>query len=258
MGPDHYRPVTVEGKTAVVLGGTSGIGRAVAVGFAKDGADVVASSRTSERVEETAAEIRAAGADTVEATCDVTDPETLSALRERVERELGGADVLVNSPSYIARQDIADAEESEWEYVLDVHLDATRRAIREFAPAMGNGSVLNMASLSANVAIPHLAAYSAAKGGVDALTRVAAQEYGPDVRVNAIRPGFIRSEQTEGTYTEGTDRHDEIAKRTTTGRLGRPEEVTGAAIYLVSDAASYTNGEILTVDDGFTASSFDW
>ena len=258
MEPDTYNPVTVEGKNAVVLGGTSGIGRAVARCFAADGADVVATSRTEERVAETAEELRDAGADTVEVTCDVTEPETLAAVREATEAELGGVDVLVNSPSYIARQNVAEVDDDEWEYVLDVHLTASRRAVQEFAPEMSTGSVINMASLSAQIAIPNLAAYSSAKGGIDAFTRVAAQEFGPDVRVNAIRPGFIQSDQTEGTYTEGTDRHDEIVRRTTTGRLGHPEEIGGAAIYLASDAASYTNGEILTVDDGFTASAFDW
>ena len=256
--PNSYNPVTVEGKNAIVLGGTSGIGRAIANCFAADGADVVATSRTEERVAETARELRDAGAETIEVTCDVTKPETLTTVRERVEEELGGVDVLVNSPSYIARQNITEVDEDEWDNVLDVHLTASRRAVQEFAPEMSTGSIINMASLSSRIAIPNLAAYSAAKGGIDALTRIAAREFGPDIRVNAIRPGFIQSNQTEGTYTEGTDRHDEIVDRTTTGRLGHPEEIGGAAIYLASDAASYTNGEIITVDDGFTANAFDW
>ncbi|GAA0313045.1 SDR family NAD(P)-dependent oxidoreductase [Halarchaeum salinum] len=258
MQPDDYNPVTVNGKTAVVLGGTSGIGRAIANCFAADGADVVATSRGEDHVVETADELRDAGADTVEVTCDVTEPETLTNVREVTEDVLGDIDVLVNSPSYIARQNISDVEEDEWEYVLDIHLKASRRAIQEFAPAMGTGCIINMASLSSQIAIPELAAYSSAKGGIDALTRISSQEFGPDVRVNAIRPGFIQSDQTQGTYTEGTDRYEEIVKRTTTDRLGYPEEIGGAAIYLASDAASYTNGEIITVDDGFTASAFNW
>jgi len=258
MNPDKYNPVTVDGKVAVVLGGTSGIGRAIANCFAADGADVVATSRTEDSVAKTSDELREAGAETVEVTCDVTEPETLQNVREVVEDKFGGVDVLVNSPSYIARQNISEVDQKEWDYVLNIHLKASRRAVQEFAPEMDTGSIINMASLSSQIAIPKLAAYSSAKGGIDAFTRIAAQEFGPNVRVNAIRPGFIRSNQTQGTYTEGTDRHDEIVNRTTTDRLGYPEEIGGAAIYLASDAASYTNGEIITVDDGFTASAFNW
>ncbi|MFH5800696.1 SDR family NAD(P)-dependent oxidoreductase [Haladaptatus sp. CMAA 1911] len=257
-GTNEYRPVTVEGKTAVVIGGTSGIGRAIAIGFAKDGADVVATSRSESRVGDTAETLRAEGADTVEVTCDVIARETLESVRETVDAELGGTDVLVNSPSSIARSDIADATDAEWDAVFDVQLDGTRRATQVFAPEMEDGSIINVASLSAELAMPELAAYSTAKGGLGAFTRVAAQEFAPEVRVNAVRPGFIESKQTEGVYAEGMPRHDRIAERTAAGRLGHPEEIIGAAIYLASDAASYTTGEILTVDSGFTANTFVW
>ncbi len=257
-GTDEYRPVTVDGKTAVVIGGTSGIGQAIALGFAKDGADVVATSRSESRVGDTAEALRGEGADTVEVTCDVTVRETLETVKETVDAELGGVDVLVNSPSSIARSDIAETPEADWDAVLDVQLDGTYRATQVFAPEMDGGSVINIASLSAELAMPRLAAYSTAKGGIDSFTRVAAQEFGPEVRVNAVRPGFIESKQTEGVYAEGMPRHDRIAERTAAGRLGHPEEVVGAAIYLASDAASYTTGEILTVDSGFTANTFGW
>lgn len=257
-GTSEYRPVTVDGKTAVVIGGTSGIGRAIALGFARDGADVVATSRSASNVEDTAVTLREIGADTVEVTCDVTDRGTLETLRETATDELGGVDVLVNSPSSIVRRDIADVTESEWDAILDVQLDGTYRATQVFAPEMEAGSIVNIASLSADLAMPELAAYSTAKGGLDSFTRVAAQEFAPDIRVNAIRPGFIESGQTDEVYAEGTPRHERIAERTAAGRLGHPEEVVGAAIYLASDAASYTTGEIVTVDSGFTANTFVW
>ena len=254
---DHT-PVTVAEKSAVVIGGTSGIGRAIALGFAAEGADVGAASRTCERVERTAEEIREHGASTIEVTCDATDRESLRSLRDEVLDAFGGVDTLVYAPSYIARQGVAEATDAEWRKVFDVHLDGAYRAMQLFAPEMnGGGSVLHVASASAVGAIPNLAAYSAAKGGVDALTRVAADEFGPDLRVNAIRPGFVVSDQTEGTYTEGTPRFGTIKSRTCHGRLGRPEEMVGAAIYLASDAASYTTGEILTVDDGFLNHTFE-
>jgi NAD(P)-dependent dehydrogenase (short-subunit alcohol dehydrogenase family) len=115
---------------------------------------------------------------------------------------------------------------------------------------------VNVSSLSAILAIPELAPYSAAKGGVDAFTRAAAIDFGPDIRVNAVRPGFIRTPQTANAYADGTDRHARIAECAIAGRLGDPEEVVGAAIYLASDAADYTTGEILTVDGGFVVGAF--
>ncbi|WP_226013353.1 SDR family NAD(P)-dependent oxidoreductase [Halomicrobium salinisoli] len=252
-----HHPVTVEGKTAVVIGATSGIGRAIALGFAEEGANVVATSRTPERVERTAEEIRERGADTIEQTCDVTDRESIRDLRDETIEAFGDVDVLVNSPSYIARKGVADVTEEEWDQVFDVQLKGTVRATQLFAERMGEGSIINMASASAESAIPNLAAYTTAKGGIDSFTRVAAEEYGPEIRVNAIRPGFVITEQTEGTYTDGEPRYETIKDRTTNERLARPEEMAGIATYLASDAASYTNGEIVTVDDGFLNATFE-
>lgn len=254
----EHSPVTVDGKTAVVIGGTSGIGRAIALGFAADGADaVVATSRTRERVEATAAAIRERGADTLERTCDVTERDSISDLRDEVVDTFGGVDVLVNSPGAIARKGVLDVTEDEWDDVFDVQLKGTYRATQIFGREMDGGSIVNISSLSARCAIPNLAAYSTAKGGVDAFTRVAASDLGPEIRVNAVRPGFIVTEQTEDTYTEGDPRYETIVENTVQGRLGRAEEVVGAVIYLASDAASYTTGEIVTVDDGFLDATFE-
>lgn len=126
-----------------------------------------------------------------------------------------------------------------------------------FAREMIGGSILNIASVSAVAVIPDLAAYSAAKGGIDALTRVAAQEFNPEIRVNVIRPEFVVSDQTEGTYPEGTPRFETIESRTCHERLAHPEEMVGAAVYLTSDVASYTTGEIITIDDGFVNHPFE-
>jgi len=253
---DH-EPVTVAGKTAVVIGATSGIGRAIALGFAAEGADVVATSRSGDRVERTAAEIRERGAETIEVTCDATDRDDVEALRDAAVEAFGDVDVLVYSPSYIARQSVLDCSEAEWDRVFDVQLKGAWRATQVFAEAMDEGAIVHVASASAQTAIPNLAPYSAAKGGLDTLVRVAAEELGPELRVNAVRPGFVVSEQTQGTYTEGEPRFETIRERTTEERLADPEEMVGAAVYLASDAASYTTGEIVTVDDGFTAATFE-
>ncbi|WP_336037218.1 SDR family NAD(P)-dependent oxidoreductase [Halobacterium yunchengense] len=254
---DTTNRVTVDGKRAVVVGGTSGIGRAIAVGFAADGADVVASSRTESAVEATAEELRSAGAETLVETCDVTDRESLLALRDRVVEEFGGVDVLVTSQSAIARDPIASVSEDDWGRVLDVQLSGVHRACQAFEPAMDEGSIVTVSSMGATLAMPETGAYSAAKGGTDAYTRVAAKEFGPDVRVNAIRPGFILTPQTADAYAEGTERRREVERKTEPGRMGEPDELVGAAIYLASDAASYTTGEVLTVDGGFSNTAFE-
>ena len=251
-----HRPVSVAGKTAVVIGGTSGIGRAIALGFAADGADVVATSRTEATVERTADELRERGARTHALTCDVTDRDSLVALREQTVEEFGGVDVLVNSPSAIARRSVTAVTESEFDHVLDVQLKGPLRATQVFAEDMDEGAIVNISSASAISALPNLVAYSCAKAATDALTRVSAEELGPEIRVNAIRPGFVVTEQTEDTYVEGDPRYETIRSRTTNGRLARPAEVVGAAVYLASEAASYTTGEILTVDDGFLSATF--
>ena len=257
MADDGHTPVSVEGKRAVVVGGTSGIGRAIALGFAADGAEaVVATSRTPERVEETAEAVRERGAGSLELTCDVSDRESLAALADGTVEAFGGVDVLVNSPSSIARKSVADVSEEEWRDVLDVQLDGVYRAIQVFAERMREGSVVNIASLASVLALPDLSAYSAAKGGVDALTRAAAKDLAPDIRVNAIRPGFFITEQTKDAYAEGTERYREVTGRSMIPRFGDPSELAGAAIYLASDAASYTTGEVLTVDGGFRTSAF--
>lgn len=248
--------VSVDGKRAVVIGGTSGIGRAIALAFAEDGADVVASSRTRSAVEEVATELRERGANTIERCCDVTDRESLTALRDAVVDELGGVDVLVASPGAIARESIGDISDEAWNHVLDVQLTGVHRACQLFEPAIDEGSIITISSMSSEQTMTNLAAYSAAKGGIDAYTRVAAKEFGPDIRVNAIRPGFFLTPQTEDAYAEGSPRRESVERQTEVGRIGRPRELAGAAIYLASDSASYTTGEILTVDGGFANNAF--
>ncbi|WP_435180555.1 SDR family NAD(P)-dependent oxidoreductase [Halorussus sp. AFM4] len=248
--------VTVEGKRAVVIGGTSGIGRAIALAFAEDGADVVASSRTREAVEAVADEIRNRGAETTERTCDVTDRESLVALRDETVDALGGVDTLVVSSGAVARESLRTVSDEEWNRVLDVQLTGTHRACQVFAPAIDEGSIVTVSSMAPLRTMPDLAAYTAAKGGVDAYTRAAAKELGPEIRVNAIRPGFFLTPQTEDAYAKGSPRRNGVQRKTEVGRIGRPEELAGAAIYLASDSASYTTGETLTVDGGFSNNAF--
>lgn len=251
----EHIPVTVEGKRAVVIGGTSGIGEAIALGFATEGADVIASSRTKDKVADTADELRERGARTATVTCDVTDRASIQRLCDATVEAFGGVDILVTSAGGIARRRVADIEEAEWHHVLDVQLSGVYRAIQAFAAVMDTGSVVNISSLAARLSLADASAYSAAKGGVEALTRAAAKELAPAIRVNAIAPGFVITPQNEETYAPGTRKRERIEARTPMGRVARREEIAGAAIYLGSDAASYTTGEVLTVDGGFAESA---
>lgn len=252
----EHTPVSVEGKSAVVIGGTSGIGEAIALGFAADGADVIATSRTPEKVASTTAAIEEMGRETAEVVCDVTDRDSLEDLRDRAEATFGTVDVLVNSPGNISRRRILDLTEDDWNDVVDVVLDGVYRACQLFGRTMEDGSIVNISSLAARLSLANAPAYSAAKGGVDAFTRAAAKEFAPDIRVNAIAPGFIITPLNEDVYAEGTLKRERIDCRTPMGRVGNREEMVGAAIYLASDAASYTTGEVLTVDGGFANSAF--
>lgn len=252
----EHTPVTVSDKRIVVVGGTSGIGQSIALGFAADGADVIATSRNDAKVEETAAAIADRGATTARVTCDVTDADTLDHVRETAVDELGGIDAVVASQGAISRESVMEIDDDEWDFVTDVALDGVRRVTQAMVPRMDDGgSIINISSLTARLAMADLPAYSAAKGGVEAFTRASAKELAPDVRVNAIAPGFVITPQNEETYAEGTEKRTRIDERTPLGRVAEREEIVGAAVYLASDAASFVTGEVLTVDGGFADSA---
>lgn len=253
----QHSPVTVSGKRAVVIGGTSGIGQAIALGFAEEGADVIATSRDETKVDETATAIEERGVETTRITCDVTESDSLERVRETAVDELGGIDLVVASQGAISRATVAGISEEDWDFVTDVALDGVRRVTQAFAPAMAEGgSIINISSLAARLSMANLPAYTAAKGGVEAFTRASAKELAPEVRVNAIAPGFVITPQNAETYAEGTEKRERIDDRTPLGRVAEREEIVGAAIYLGSDAASYVTGEVVTVDGGFGDSAF--
>ncbi|NGM67770.1 SDR family oxidoreductase [Natronolimnobius sp. AArcel1] len=252
-----HTPVTVDGKRAVVVGGTSGLGQAIAVGLAADGADVIATSRSEDAVNETADLLEEQGATTARVTSDVTDPDSLENLLEVVEETLGGVDIVVSSAGAISRERVLEISDDDWDFVTEVQLDGVRRITQTFAPAMDEGgSIINISSLAARLAMGNLPAYSAAKGGVEAFTRASAKELSPEIRVNAIAPGFFITPQNKDTYAEGTEKREKIDDRTPLGRVGDREELIGATIFLGSDASSFVTGEVLTVDGGFADSAF--
>jgi NAD(P)-dependent dehydrogenase (short-subunit alcohol dehydrogenase family) len=245
------------GRVAVVVGGTSGIGRTLALGLAEAGADVVATGRRADRLEEVAAGIEARGRRTLRRTCDVGDRASLESLREAVLAAFGKVDVLVNCAGKTQRRPTLEVTDAEWSDILDTNLTGTLRACQVFGPPMlsaGYGRIVNIASLAVYGALFEVAAYNASKAGVASLTQSLALEWGPrGVCVNAIAPGVFRTE-INMHLLDGTARGREYLQRTPLKRFGSLEELVGAAVFLSSESASFVNGEVLAVDGGFLAS----
>jgi len=252
-----YGPLELSGKTAVVIGGTSGIGRAIALGLAEAGADVVASSRRTEQVDAVSREIETCGRRTLRLTSDVADRSSLHRALDETIKAFGKVDILVNSAGRTKRAPTIDLSEDDWNDILDTNLTGTLRACQIFGRHMLErryGRIVNIASLGSFVALQEVAAYCASKAGVASLTKSLAVEWAPyGICVNAIAPGVFPTELNRKLLNE-TDRGREFLLRTPMKRFGRVEELTGAAIFLSSDAASFVTGEVLTVDGGFLAS----
>src|SRR6267143_1249440 len=252
-----YTPLELDGKVAVVIGGTSGIGRAIAHGLADAGADVVPTSRRTEQVEVAAAEIEGRGRRSLRVASDVSDRDSLQRLLDESVKAFGKADILVNSAGRTKRAPTLDFSEDDWNDIMETNLTGTLRACQVFGRHMLEreyGRIINIASLSTFVALHEVAAYCASKAAVASLTKSLAVEWSPrGVCVNAIAPGVFRTALNQKLLDE-SERGREFLLRTPMKRFGRVEELAGAAIFLASDAASFVNGEILTVDGGLLAS----
>jgi NAD(P)-dependent dehydrogenase (short-subunit alcohol dehydrogenase family) len=252
-----FSGLELNGKTAVVVGGTSGIGRAIAHGLAEAGANVVSSSRRLAEVEKTAAEIEAKGRTTLRIASDVADKATLQNLLDECLKEFGRVDILVNSAGVTKRTPTLEVPQDEWDWIIETNLTGTLRACQVFGKQMIEqkyGRIINIASLSTFVALYEVAAYAASKAAVASLTKSLAIEWSQHgVNVNAIAPGVFKT-ALNTQLLESTDRGQEFLLRTPMKRFGKVEELAGAAVFLASEAASFVNGEVLVVDGGFLAS----
>ena len=252
-----FPALELSGKVAVVIGGTSGIGKTLSLGLADAGANVVATGRNAANVEAVAGEIEARGRHTLSVTTDTRDKSSLQRLLAACLERFEKVEILLNCAGKIKRAPTLDFLESDWNDILDTNLTGTLRACQVFGQHMlsrKNGRIINIASLNSFVALHEVAAYAASKAGVAALTRALAVEWSRHgVLTNAIAPGVFRT-SLNADLLDNTPRGNELLMRTPMGRFGRLDELVGAAVFLASDSASFVTGQIIVVDGGFLAS----
>jgi len=254
--PDRVLP-DLSGRVAVITGGGRGIGKAITLGLAAAGATVVPSARTAAEVEAVAEEARGLGVEARGITADVTDDDDVDALVAETVEAFGSLDVLVNNAGFNpgdALGDPADVESDAVDSVLDVNLRGAFRTVRAAGPHLreADGCVVNVASVAGLVGLPKQHPYVASKHGLVGLTKSAAMDWAPNVRVNAVAPGYVATDLTE-TLQENERLRQSILDRTPLDRFADPMEIAGPVVFLASDAASFVTGETLAADGGWTA-----
>lgn len=254
MGLERF---SLEGSVAVVTGGSRGIGEAIAVEMAEAGATVVPVARSADDLDETVERIESAGSEAIACTMDVTDAESVAAAFDRTEAEFGPVDVLVNNAGtnpYFGNARKLDID--TWEHIFAVNATGAFRCAREFARRIDEreetGVIVNVASVGGVLGLPYQTPYSASKHAMVGMTRTLAIEWAPDIRVNALAPGYVKTEFTKGVR-ENESIHEDLLAEIPQDRFADPEEIAGAAVYLASDAATYATGEIHVVDGGYAS-----
>ncbi|MBI4165668.1 MAG: glucose 1-dehydrogenase [Acidobacteria bacterium] len=252
----YYKGLSLDGQRALVFGGTSGLGRAIALGLAEAGADVVPVSRRIEEVQKAAAAIRALGKKTLEVAADVTLREDVQRVIDVMKGEMGRIDILVNSAGAIKRAPSLEFEDKEWDRIMNVNVRGTWHTCQMVGCVMKDqnyGRIINIASLSSFVSVHEVTAYVASKGAVLQITRNLAAEWAKyGINVNGIAPGVFETPLNREVLKDPSRRMS-ILTRTPMRRYGELTEIAGAAIFLASPSASFVTGEVIVVDGGFLA-----
>jgi len=243
-------------KVALVSGGSRGMGRAIALGLAEAGAKVMVAARGEEGLRGVREELQARGLVGATVQADVVDLASVDRMVAGTLDRFGRVDVLVNVAGTGLRKPVVEVEEAEYDRVMDTNLKGAYFASRAVAPTMmrqGSGKIVNIASATSFVGLSKVTVYAASKGGLLQMTRAMAAEWAPhNIQVNAVAPGFIRTDFNT-TLWENRALYDWVVGNTPAGRLGTPDDVVGAALFLASDAASFITGQAIVVDGGFLA-----
>ena len=247
----------LDGKVAVITGGGGGLGSLAARTFAGAGADVVLLGRNAGKLDAAAAEVRQAGSSATVIQADVTSRADLEKAAQRVAADFAGADILFNNAGITSPRLLLDTEPDEWQSLIDVNVTGTYLTTRAFAPAMiakGGGRIVNMGSILSARGMANRVAYCTTKAAVANMAAALAFELGPHgVTVNTLAPTVIVTDLNREAVKTQPELYEGVVRRTALGRLGQPEDLSGALLLLASDAGAFITGQTIFVDGGYTA-----